>query len=130
MQKHGNNETGMSVMYVRKCTSKQSFPVATASLIHIKINKLRKAGFSHLLIFICALTYVSRNFWWRCAWGKHPYTSRTRWLSLKRPMILYRRRYGKAGGCQIAYGGIAQLGEHLPCKQGVKGSNPFISTGY
>ena len=26
-------------------------------------------------------------------------------------------------------GGIAQLGEHLPCKQGVKGSNPFISTG-
>ncbi len=24
--------------------------------------------------------------------------------------------------------GIAQLGEHLPCKQGVKGSNPFIST--
>ena len=28
----------------------------------------------------------------------------------------------------IPYGGIAQLGEHLPCKQGVKGSNPFIST--
>ena len=25
-------------------------------------------------------------------------------------------------------GGIAQMGEHLPCKQGVKGSNPFIST--
>ena len=24
-------------------------------------------------------------------------------------------------------GDIAQLGEHLPCKQGVKGSNPFIS---
>ena len=29
-------------------------------------------------------------------------------------------------GCN--YGGIAQLGEHLPCKQGVKGSNPYIST--
>ena len=41
-------------------------------------------------------------------------------------MILYWRRYGKAGGCQI-YGGVAQLGEHLPCKQGVKGSNPSIS---
>ena len=27
-----------------------------------------------------------------------------------------------------AYGGIAQLGEHLPCTQGVKGSNPFTST--
>ena len=26
------------------------------------------------------------------------------------------------------YGGIAQLGEHLPCTQGVKGSNPFTST--
>ena len=28
----------------------------------------------------------------------------------------------------IPYGGVAQLGEHLPCKQGVKGSIPFIST--
>ena len=27
-----------------------------------------------------------------------------------------------------SYGGVAQLGEHLPCKQGVKGSIPFIST--
>ena len=26
------------------------------------------------------------------------------------------------------HGGVAQLGEHLPCKQGVIGSNPFIST--
>ena len=24
-------------------------------------------------------------------------------------------------------GGVAQLGEHLPCKQGVMGSNPIIS---
>ena len=28
----------------------------------------------------------------------------------------------------IFYGGVAQLGEHLPCKQGVMGSNPIIST--
>ena len=27
-----------------------------------------------------------------------------------------------------ANGGVAQLGEHLPCKQGVMGSNPIIST--
>ena len=27
-----------------------------------------------------------------------------------------------------SYGGVAQLGEHLPCKQGVMGSNPIIST--
>ena len=30
----------------------------------------------------------------------------------------------------IPNGGVAQLGEHLPCKQGVKGSNPFISTPF
>ena len=28
----------------------------------------------------------------------------------------------------LPHGGVAQLGEHLPCKQGVVGSNPFIST--
>ena len=27
-------------------------------------------------------------------------------------------------------GGVAQLGEHLPCKQGVSGSNPLISTRF
>ena len=28
----------------------------------------------------------------------------------------------------IKYGGVAQLGEHLLCKQGVRGSIPLIST--
>ena len=27
-------------------------------------------------------------------------------------------------------GGVAQLGEHLPCKQGVMGSIPIISTNF
>ena len=31
-------------------------------------------------------------------------------------------------GKGLEYGGVAQLGEHLPCKQGVMGSNPIIST--
>ena len=31
---------------------------------------------------------------------------------------------------QKRYGGIAQLVEHLPCKQGVIGSNPITSTIY
>ena len=33
-------------------------------------------------------------------------------------------------GCQLQeiFGGVAQLGEHLLCKQGVIGSIPFIST--
>ena len=29
---------------------------------------------------------------------------------------------------QSKHGGVAQLGEHLPCKQGVMGSNPIISS--
>ena len=41
-------------------------------------------------------------------------------------MVLHWRRCGRVGGCQI-YGDIAQLGEHLPCKQGVESSNLFIS---
>lgn len=36
---------------------------------------------------------------------------------------------GLRGGTDLhKYGGVAQLGEHLLCKQGVIGSNPFIST--
>ena len=31
-------------------------------------------------------------------------------------------------GRSSQYGGVAQLGEHLPCKQGVMGSIPIIST--
>ena len=38
----------------------------------------------------------------RCA--GHPFSSRTRWLRPKRPMVLYWRRYGRAGGCQIPMG--------------------------
>ena len=30
--------------------------------------------------------------------------------------------------CMKKYGGVAQLGEHLPCKQGVDSSILFIST--
>ena len=29
---------------------------------------------------------------------------------------------------KLSHGGVAQLGEHLLCKQGVIGSSPFIST--
>ena len=58
-------------------------------------------------------------------------------------MVLCWRRHGRVGGCRIkkrkrsesffgikakANGGVAQLGEHLPCKQGVMSSNLTIST--
>ena len=38
-----------------------------------------------------------------------------------------RRRYTSSDS-ERSDGGIAQLGEHLLCKQGVSGSNPLIST--
>ena len=39
-------------------------------------------------------------FWCRCAWGTHPFPSRTRRLRPKRPMVLHWRRCGRAGGRQ------------------------------
>ena len=33
----------------------------------------------------------------------------------------------KQNNFNIPYGGVAQLGEHLPCKQGVKSSNLSVS---
>ena len=38
------------------------------------------------------------------------------------------RAFRRGKGTPFEYGGVAQLGEHLLCKQGVIGSNPFIST--
>ena len=31
------------------------------------------------------------------------------------------------GNQRFSYGGLAQLGEHLPCKQGVESSNLLVS---
>ena len=36
----------------------------------------------------------------------------------------------RTGSVIFGNGGIAQLVEHLPCKQGVIGSNPITSTTY
>ena len=44
-----------------------------------------------------------QHFWWRCAYGTHPFPSRTRRLRHKRPMVLCWRRHGRAGGCQIYF---------------------------
>ena len=88
----------------------------------------RKEDFPTSFSSACALATEYRNFWWRCGQGKHPFPSRTRRLRPNRPMVLHWRRCGRAGGCWI-HGDVAQLGEHLPCKQGVESSNLFISTG-
>ena len=39
-----------------------------------------------------------------------------------------RKKKEKNGNPSRKNGGVAQLGEHLPCTQGVRGSNPLIST--
>ena len=39
-----------------------------------------------------------------------------------------RRRLRIPFGSEPPHGGVAQLGEHLLCKQGVGGSNPLTST--
>ena len=40
------------------------------------------------------------------------------------------RESNKARSDQDKHGELAQMGEHLPCTQGVKGSNPLFSTRY
>ena len=37
-------------------------------------------------------------------------------------------RWSEEGSFRSAFGGVAQLGERLPCTQEVIGSNPFTST--
>ncbi len=58
----------------------------------------------------------------------HAYPSRTRKLSTPAPMVLGPQGPGRVGRCQALYGGLAQLGEHLPYKQRVGGSIPSSST--
>ena len=83
--------------------------VAASPHIHLKLTGLGKK-FPTPENFKCALTQGNENSGGDALQGKHPYTSRTRRLSLKRPMILYWRRYGKAGGCQITKRGYSSAG--------------------
>ena len=82
----------------------KSLSVAAKPHIHRQEKVLRKASFPRTYSSRCALAKASRIFRWRCAQGRHPFSSRTRWLRPGRPMILYWRRYGKAGGCRIKWG--------------------------
>ena len=62
-----------------------------------------------------------------------------RCLILKAPELELRERFQRflergtkgfqtVGEACCEHGGVAQMGEHLPCKQGVDSSNLFIST--
>ena len=48
-------------------------------------------------------------------------------MSTRRLLFNFEGSFGEKAKSH-KYGGVAQLGEHLPCKQGVMGSNPIIST--
>ena len=50
---------------------------------------------------IIQLSRTVKSLRWRCGQGTHPFPSRTRWLRPDRPMVLYWRRYGRAGGCRF-----------------------------
>ena len=52
-------------------------------------------------LFICQA--CRKNFRWQCVWGSHPFPSRTRRLSLRRPKVLRWRRRGRPGGCRSLY---------------------------
>ena len=41
-----------------------------------------------------------------------------------------KREVGGSSPLKPIYGGVAQLGEHLPCKQGVMSSNLTVSTDF
>ena len=67
----------------------------------------------------CLVTIAKRS---------HPFPFRTRKLSSSAPMVVGGCPPVRVGRCQANSGGLAQLGEHLPYKQGVGGSIPSSST--
>ena len=73
----------------------------------------------------------SEIFWVRCSILKDLLKN---WRKQQKPKYCEAILHGEANSsrsefiCEATYGGVAQLGEHLPCKQGVMGSNPIIST--
>ena len=79
----------------------------------------------------------SKVFWVRCSILKDLLKN---WRKQQKPKYCEAILHGEANSsrsefmceaqfiCEATYGGVAQLGEHLPCKQGVMGSNPIIST--
>ena len=69
----------------------------------VKQSRRRKLNLVRNVVLLTEGSRISDNryFWWRCAWGKHPFPSRTRRLRPRRPMVLHWRRCGRAGGRQI-----------------------------
>ena len=69
----------------------------------VKVNNLSGGGYAGRT---AAGEKQKSPFRWRCARGKHPYPSRTRWLSPGRPMVLCGGLHGRAGGCRNLWKGL------------------------
>ena len=55
-------------------------------------------------------------------------TWKSRWLPDSMKIMSHAIKRSEAHDVVYKIGGVAQLGEHLPCKQGVKSSNLSVST--
>ncbi len=60
----------------------------------------KEVRIEEVFCFVMSVQKRTKCFWWRCAEGKLPYPSRTRWLRPERPMVLHWRRCGRVGGRQ------------------------------
>ena len=74
----------------------------------------------------------NESLWWRCAQGKHPFPSRTRWLRPKRPMVLCWRRHGRVGGRQLkwAYSSAGQSARLISVRSVVRVHLSPLKTKY
>ena len=87
---------------------------------------------NHLLsCYILPLRHSNyRTTKWACQWKKHK-TIKYVDKHTRKMVISETCQRAKCNICKLScvkYGGVAQLGEHLLCKQGVIGSIPIIST--
>ena len=102
--------------------------VAAVPLIQPNEKVLMKAGFQHTFSSGCASNTYNRKFPVAMRLGVTP-------VPIPHTMVKPQAADGtmletawESRWLPDSYGGVAQLGEHLPCKQGVKSSNLSIST--
>ena len=77
------------------------------------MNLSLKASFHPQLHPVMCSQNLAQNFRWRCVQGKHPSTSRTRWLRPVRPRVLHWRRCGRLGGCRIKFHRVTSVITYL-----------------
>ena len=91
--------------HLAKCSAKlRKFSSLGSTVVFDSVSPISENNFRTKLE---STSLSAQCFRWRCVQGQHPFPSRTRWLRLRRPMILCWRRHGKVGGCRIKKNSIA-----------------------